>query len=200
MIELIITIQTENMMGKRKGISITVPIQIPEGEASERILPSDEECFQNNHPECDDKDKCKRQDTCAGNSSNDAFFDRQRRNAYRSDTHFQERRRDSFKRGRQNRGYRNHDNERQHPSSYRENNYHYGEVNLLRKTIPVFHTSALLPFLKGTETQSLVLPLKKRGRPCKQPLIPRGTAGENVIMSASTPPRHHGLRWCRWRI
>ncbi|GFX44793.1 retrovirus-related Pol polyprotein from transposon 412 [Trichonephila clavipes] len=51
----------------------------------------------------------------------------------------------------------------------------------------VYHTSALTPFLNGTETQSSVVPLKKRGRPRKQPLIPRGTAGENAIMSASTP-------------
>ncbi|GFY75653.1 retrovirus-related Pol polyprotein from transposon 17.6 [Trichonephila inaurata madagascariensis] len=93
-------------------------------EASESISPSDKECFQNNTPECDDKDESKRQDICAGNSSNCAFFDHQRRNVYRSDTHFQDRRRDSFKRGRQNRGYRNQYNERQHPSSYRENNYH----------------------------------------------------------------------------
>ncbi|GFX50553.1 retrovirus-related Pol polyprotein from transposon 412 [Trichonephila clavipes] len=58
----------------------------------------------------------------------------------------------------------------------------------------VYHTSALTPFLNGTETQSPVVPLKKRGRPRKQPLIPRGTAGENAIMSASTPPRRNGLR------
>ncbi|GFW13001.1 hypothetical protein TNCV_3329331 [Trichonephila clavipes] len=31
----------------------------------------------------------------------------------------------------------------------------------------VYHTSALTPFLNGTETQSPVVPLKKRGRPCK---------------------------------
>ncbi|GFX32557.1 hypothetical protein TNCV_3704311 [Trichonephila clavipes] len=30
--------------------------------------------------------------------------------------------------------------------------------------------------------------LKKRGGPRKQPLIPRGTAGENAIMSDTTPP------------
>ncbi|GFY50170.1 e3 ubiquitin-protein ligase RNF25 [Trichonephila inaurata madagascariensis] len=94
-------------------------------EASESISPSDKECFQNNKPECDDKDESKRQDICAGNSSNGAYFDPQRRNAYRSDTRFQDGRRDSFKRGRQNRGYRNQYSERQHPSSYRENNYHY---------------------------------------------------------------------------
>ncbi|GFW78035.1 retrovirus-related Pol polyprotein from transposon 412 [Trichonephila clavipes] len=64
----------------------------------------------------------------------------------------------------------------------------------------VYHTSALTPFLNGTETQSSVVPLKKRGRPRKQPLIPRGTAGENAIMSASTPPRRDGLRRCRGRI
>ncbi|GFV13977.1 insulin receptor [Trichonephila clavipes] len=58
----------------------------------------------------------------------------------------------------------------------------------------VYHTSALTPFLNGTETQSPVVPLKKRGRPRKQPLVPRGTAGENAIMSASTPPRRDGLR------
>ncbi|GFX98893.1 retrovirus-related Pol polyprotein from transposon 412 [Trichonephila clavipes] len=58
----------------------------------------------------------------------------------------------------------------------------------------VYHTSALTPFLNGTETQSPVVPLKKRGRPRKQPLFPRGTAGENAIMSASTPPRRDGLR------
>ncbi|GFT41778.1 retrovirus-related Pol polyprotein from transposon 412 [Trichonephila clavipes] len=40
----------------------------------------------------------------------------------------------------------------------------------------VYHTSALTPFLNGTETQSPVVPLKKRGRPRKQPLVPRGTA------------------------
>ncbi|GFY52199.1 hypothetical protein TNIN_238111 [Trichonephila inaurata madagascariensis] len=68
-------------------------------EASESISPSDKECFQNNQPECDDKNESKRQDICAGNSSKGAFFDRQRRNAYRSDTHFQDGRRDSFKRG-----------------------------------------------------------------------------------------------------
>ncbi|GFT16703.1 retrovirus-related Pol polyprotein from transposon 412 [Trichonephila clavipes] len=51
----------------------------------------------------------------------------------------------------------------------------------------VYHTSALTPFLNGTETQSPVVPLKKRGRPRKQPLVPRGTAGENAIRSASTP-------------
>ncbi|GFT77057.1 transposon Ty3-I Gag-Pol polyprotein [Trichonephila clavipes] len=58
----------------------------------------------------------------------------------------------------------------------------------------VYHTSALTPFLNGTQTQSPVVPLKKRGRTRKQPLIPRGTAGENAIMSASTPPRRDGLR------
>ncbi|GFS49806.1 ubiquitin domain-containing protein UBFD1 [Trichonephila inaurata madagascariensis] len=36
--KLIITIQTGNMMGKRKGISITVPIQVPEGEGVDLIL------------------------------------------------------------------------------------------------------------------------------------------------------------------
>ncbi|GFW50461.1 protein NYNRIN [Trichonephila clavipes] len=61
----------------------------------------------------------------------------------------------------------------------------------------VYHTSALTPFLNGTETQSPVVPLKKRGRPRKQPLVPRGTAGENAIRSASTPPRRDGLRRCR---
>ncbi|GFT83916.1 retrovirus-related Pol polyprotein from transposon 412 [Trichonephila clavipes] len=44
----------------------------------------------------------------------------------------------------------------------------------------VYHTSALTPFLNGTETQSPVVPLKKRGRPRKQPLVPRGTAGERM--------------------
>ncbi|GFY33571.1 hypothetical protein TNCV_3343071, partial [Trichonephila clavipes] len=47
----------------------------------------------------------------------------------------------------------------------------------------------LVPLPETTEeTQSPVVPLKKRGRPRKQPLVPRGTAGENAIMSASTPP------------
>ncbi|GFT03324.1 retrovirus-related Pol polyprotein from transposon 17.6 [Trichonephila clavipes] len=64
----------------------------------------------------------------------------------------------------------------------------------------VYHTSALTPFLNGTDTQSPVVPLKKRGRPRKQPLIPRGTAVENAIMSASTPPRRDGLRRCRGRM
>ncbi|GFS57217.1 hypothetical protein TNCV_491261 [Trichonephila clavipes] len=64
----------------------------------------------------------------------------------------------------------------------------------------VYHTSALTPFLNGTETQSPVVPLKKRGRPRKQPLVRRGTAGENAIMSASTPPRRDGLRRCRGRM
>ncbi|GFT11519.1 retrovirus-related Pol polyprotein from transposon 412 [Trichonephila clavipes] len=36
----------------------------------------------------------------------------------------------------------------------------------------VHHTSALTPFLNGTETLSPVVPLKKRGRPRKQPFIP----------------------------
>ncbi|GFY63666.1 retrovirus-related Pol polyprotein from transposon 412 [Trichonephila inaurata madagascariensis] len=218
-------------------------------EASESISPSDKECFQNNQPECDDKDESKRQDICAGNSSKGAFFGRQRRIAYRSDAHFQDGRRDSFKRVLQNTGYRNQNNERQHPSFYRENNYHYQggkfaqknhsgrncnrrshgnsnwysrEENLhyfndkrvynrrdepyivLSQSSPttfvvascdkpdeplsVYHTSALTPFLNGTETQSPVVPLKKRGRPRKQPLILRGTAGENAFMSASTPP------------
>ncbi|GFV28583.1 ubiquitin domain-containing protein UBFD1 [Trichonephila clavipes] len=62
--------------------------------ASESISPSDKECFRNNRPECCDKDESKRQDICAGNSSNGAFFDRQRRNAYRSNTHFQDGRRE----------------------------------------------------------------------------------------------------------
>ncbi|GFW05655.1 retrovirus-related Pol polyprotein from transposon 412 [Trichonephila clavipes] len=64
----------------------------------------------------------------------------------------------------------------------------------------VYHTSALTAFLNGTETQSPVVPLKKRGRPRKQPLVPRGTAGENAIMSASTPPHRDGLRRCRGRM
>ncbi|GFV57127.1 transposon Tf2-9 polyprotein [Trichonephila clavipes] len=64
------------------------------------------------------------------------------------------------------------------------------------KPLGVYHTSALTPFLKGTETQSPVVPLKKRGRPRKQPLIPRRIAGENTIMSASTPPHRDGL----WRL
>ncbi|GFY24002.1 ubiquitin domain-containing protein UBFD1 [Trichonephila clavipes] len=159
-------------------------------EAFKSISPSDKECFQNNQPECDDKDEFKRQDICVRNPSNGAFFDRQRRNTYRSDTHFQDRRRDSFKRGRQNRGYRNQYNERQHPSSYTEDNYHYQEGKFAKEIIPegtitedhavifivvsydkpyeplgVNHTSALTPFLKATETQSPVVPLKKTGRP-----------------------------------
>ncbi|GFV73535.1 pro-Pol polyprotein [Trichonephila clavipes] len=68
------------------------------------------------------------------------------------------------------------------------------------KPLGVYPTSALTPFLNGTDTQSPVVPLKKRGRPRKQPLIPRGTAGENAIMSASTPPRRDGLRRCRGRM
>ncbi|GFW05611.1 retrovirus-related Pol polyprotein from transposon 412 [Trichonephila clavipes] len=64
----------------------------------------------------------------------------------------------------------------------------------------VYHTSALTPFLNGTEIQSPVVPLKKRGRPRKQPLFPRGTAGENAIMSASTPLLRDGLRRCRERM
>ncbi|GFS54206.1 gypsy retrotransposon integrase-like protein 1 [Trichonephila clavipes] len=64
----------------------------------------------------------------------------------------------------------------------------------------VYHTLALTPFLNGTETQSPVVPLKKRGRSRKQPLIPRGTAGENAIMSAITPPRRDGLRRQAWRV
>ncbi|GFS74219.1 retrovirus-related Pol polyprotein from transposon 412 [Trichonephila clavipes] len=64
----------------------------------------------------------------------------------------------------------------------------------------VYHTSALTPFLNGTEIQSPVVPLKKRGRPRKQPLISRRTAGENAIMSASTPSRRDGLRRCRGRM
>ncbi|GFY60044.1 uncharacterized protein TNIN_226941 [Trichonephila inaurata madagascariensis] len=147
---------------------------------------------------------------------------------------------ETLKRGRQNRGYRNQYNEIQHPSSYRENNYHYqgckfsqknhsgrnynrgsrgnsyrysreeilhysndkrdyyrrdGSCIVLSQRSPttfvvascdkplgVYHTSALTPFLNGTETQSPVVSLKERGRPRKQPLIPRGTAGENAIM------------------
>ncbi|GFT06709.1 hypothetical protein TNCV_1852361 [Trichonephila clavipes] len=65
-------------------------------EATESISVSDNECFQNNKPECDDKDESKRQDIRAGNSFNGAFFYRQRINAYRFDTHFQDGRRDSF--------------------------------------------------------------------------------------------------------
>ncbi|GFV29195.1 uncharacterized protein TNCV_4602271 [Trichonephila clavipes] len=64
----------------------------------------------------------------------------------------------------------------------------------------LYHTSAVTSSLNGTETQSPVVPLKKRGKPRKQPLIPRGTAGENAIMSASTPPRRDGLRRCRERM
>ncbi|GFV49672.1 uncharacterized protein TNCV_1959801 [Trichonephila clavipes] len=143
---------------------------------------------------------------------------------------------------------------RQHPSSYRENNYHYQggkfaqenhsgrnynrrshrnsyrcsrEENLYYfddkrdysrgdgpyivlsqrspttfvvtscdKPLGVYQTSALTPFLNGSETQSPVVPLKKRGRPRKLPLIPRGTAGENSKMSASTLPHRDGLRQC----
>ncbi|GFS51039.1 retrovirus-related Pol polyprotein from transposon 412 [Trichonephila clavipes] len=65
----------------------------------------------------------------------------------------------------------------------------------------VYHTSALTPFLNGTETQSLVVPLKKRGRPRKQPLVPRGTAGEKCHNRAHElkrytehpPAAHHQL-------
>ncbi|GFV74231.1 uncharacterized protein TNCV_2312291 [Trichonephila clavipes] len=59
------------------------------------------------------------------------------------------------------------------------------------KPLGAYHTSTVTPFLNGIETQSPVVPLKKRGRSRKQPLIPRGTAGENAIMS---------LRWCRRRM
>ncbi|GFW65323.1 hypothetical protein TNCV_395891 [Trichonephila clavipes] len=52
----------------------------------------------------------------------------------------------------------------------------------------------------STDTQSPVVPLKKRGRPRKQPLIPRGTTGKNAILSASIPPHQDGLRRCRGRI
>ncbi|GFS43640.1 uncharacterized protein TNIN_289871 [Trichonephila inaurata madagascariensis] len=118
-------------------------------EASESISPSDKECFQNNQPECDDKDESKRQDICAGYSSKGAFFDRQRRNAYRSDTHFQNGRRDFFKRGRQN-------IEERHCVIPEISHY----LRSCDKPLGVYHTS---PFLNGTETQSPVVPLKKRG-------------------------------------
>ncbi|GFU67747.1 gag-Pol polyprotein [Trichonephila clavipes] len=49
-----------------------------------------------------------------------------------------------------------------------------------------YHTSALTFFLNGTETQTHVVPLTKRGISRKQLLIPGGTAGENAIMSATT--------------
>ncbi|GFW65158.1 transposon Tf2-8 polyprotein [Trichonephila clavipes] len=68
------------------------------------------------------------------------------------------------------------------------------------ETLRVYHTSALTPCLNGAYTQSPIVPLKKRGRPCKQPLIPRGTAGVNAIMSARTQTRRDGLLWCRGRI
>ncbi|GFX08281.1 retrovirus-related Pol polyprotein from transposon 412 [Trichonephila clavipes] len=58
----------------------------------------------------------------------------------------------------------------------------------------VDHASALTPFLNATETQSTVEHLKRIGRPRKQPLPPRGTARENAILSASTPPDRDGLR------
>ncbi|GFS62469.1 pro-Pol polyprotein [Trichonephila clavipes] len=63
----------------------------------------------------------------------------------------------------------------------------------------VYYISALTPFLNDTETQSPVVPLKKRGRPRKQPLISRRIAGENAIMSAYTPPRRDGFRRYRRR-
>ncbi|GFS60106.1 transposon Tf2-8 polyprotein [Trichonephila inaurata madagascariensis] len=70
-------------------------------------------------------------------------------------------------------------------------------VAICDEPLGVYHTSALTPFLYGTDTQSPVVTLKKRGMPHKQPLILRGTAGENAIMSVSTPPHRDGLRRCR---
>ncbi|GFS53173.1 transposon Tf2-9 polyprotein [Trichonephila inaurata madagascariensis] len=169
-------------------------------EASDSISPSDKECFQNNQPECDDKDESKKQDICAGNSSKGAFFDRQRRNAYRFDTHFQDGRRCSFKKGdkmeggkfaQENHSGRNY-NRRSRGNSYwysSEENLHYSNdkrvynrrdepyIVLSQKSpttfvvdscdkpdepLGVYHTSASTPFLNGTETQSPVVPLKKR--------------------------------------
>ncbi|GFU57161.1 hypothetical protein TNCV_1780211 [Trichonephila clavipes] len=45
---------------------------------------------------------------------------------------------------------------------------------------------------------SPVVPLKKRGRPRKQPLVPRGTAGECHNVAAH--PRRDGLRRCRENV
>ncbi|GFU57811.1 e3 ubiquitin-protein ligase RNF25 [Nephila pilipes] len=101
-------------------------------ERTESLSPNDKEYSKNKQFECDDKVESKKKDSSTGNVSKSNFVDHQRRNTFRFDSHFQEEnghyqegRRDSFKRGRQNRGYRNQYNDRQHPSSYRENNYQY---------------------------------------------------------------------------
>ncbi|GFT14002.1 transposon Ty3-I Gag-Pol polyprotein [Trichonephila clavipes] len=85
------------------------------------------------------------------------------------------------------------DKSRRPSPNYKVNDLVWVKLHPLSKA-SVYHTSALTPFLNGTETQSPVVPLKKRGRPRKQPLVPRGTAGENAILSASTPPHRDGLR------
>ncbi|GFY77280.1 retrovirus-related Pol polyprotein from transposon 412 [Trichonephila inaurata madagascariensis] len=129
--------ETNYLHLREEGQALNVEEMVLLNETSESISSSDKECLQNNQPECDEKDESKRQDICAGNSSKGAFFDRQRRNAYRSDTHFQDGRRDSFKRGRQNR-------EVIVIKIMRDSIHHLIEktiitirkVNLFRKTIP----------------------------------------------------------------
>ncbi|GFV21347.1 hypothetical protein TNCV_2371041 [Trichonephila clavipes] len=55
----------------------------------------------------------------------------------------------------------------------------------------VYHVSTLMLFLNYIQTQSPMVPLKKRGRSRKQPLIPGEAAGENakLCVSASVPFR-----------
>ncbi|GFV55669.1 uncharacterized protein TNCV_278901 [Trichonephila clavipes] len=72
-------------------------------------------------------------------------------------------------------------------------------VTNLTNLLGVYHTSALTPFLNGTETQSPVVPLKKKRKATQTAIDSRGTAGENAIMSQYTPHRD-GFRPCRGRM
>ncbi|GBM32806.1 Gag-Pol polyprotein [Araneus ventricosus] len=63
-----------------------------------------------------------------------------------------------------------------------------------------YHVSALTPFQNVIQNQSPVVPLRRRGRPPKQPSVSNESPGENAKISKIKPPRRDGLRRCRGRM
>ncbi|GBM18746.1 hypothetical protein AVEN_44305-1 [Araneus ventricosus] len=63
-----------------------------------------------------------------------------------------------------------------------------------------YHVSALTPFQNVIQNQSPVVPLRRRGRPQKQPSVSNESPGKNAKISKITPPRRDGLRRCRGRM
>ena len=64
----------------------------------------------------------------------------------------------------------------------------------------VYHASALTLFQNISQSQSPVVPLKRRGRPRKQTLVPEESPKKNIKKSIVPSLRRDGLRRCRGRM